>query len=49
MMTLVRVLPPDKYGKIMDLVKEAGTDVQPAPPEPAPRPLSLQAVGAVID
>ena len=49
MMTLVRMLPPDKYGENMALVKEAGTDVQPAPPSPAQRPLSLQAVGAVID
>ena len=35
-MTLVRMLPPDKYGENMALVKEAGTDVQPAPPEPRP-------------
>src|SRR5712691_6445455 len=34
MMTLVRVLPPSKYDEIMALVKEAGTDVQPAPPQP---------------
>jgi len=26
MMTLVRVLPPDKYEEIMGLVKEAGSD-----------------------
>ena len=42
-MNLVRVFPPDKYGEIMALVKEAGTDVQPAPPEPrtgAPLPSS---------
>lgn len=30
MMTLVRVLPPDKYEEIMALVKEAGSDAQPA-------------------
>ncbi|HEV2055503.1 MAG TPA: copper oxidase [Methylomirabilota bacterium] len=38
MMTLVRVLPPDKYDEIMALVKEAGTDVQAAPPQPRPTP-----------
>ncbi len=48
-MTLVRMLPPDKYGENMALVKEAGTDVQPAPPSPAQRPLSLQMVGTAID
>jgi hypothetical protein len=39
----------DKYGEIMAVVKEAGTDVQPAPPERHTAALSLQMVGPVID
>ena len=37
MMTLVRVLPPDKYEEIMTLVKETGSDTTAAPPG-APEP-----------
>jgi len=36
MMTLVRVLPPDKYDEIMALVKEAGSDTEPIRPTPLP-------------
>jgi len=36
MMTLVRVLPPDKYEEIMALVKEAGSAVEPIRPTPLP-------------
>jgi hypothetical protein len=36
MMTLVRVLPPDKYEEIMALVKEAGSDTKPIRPTPRP-------------
>jgi len=36
MMTLVRVLPPDKYDEIMALVKEAGSDAKPIRPTPRP-------------
>jgi manganese oxidase len=36
MMTLVRVLPPDKYDEIMALVKETGTDAQSIAPQPRP-------------
>jgi FtsP/CotA-like multicopper oxidase with cupredoxin domain len=36
MMTLVRVLPPDKYDEIMALVKETGTEAQSIAPQPRP-------------
>jgi len=36
MMTLVRVLPPDKYDEIMALVKETGSDAQSMAPQPRP-------------
>jgi len=49
MMTLLQVLPPDKYGEIMSFVKEAGTDVQPPPSEPSIAALSLQMLGTGID
>jgi hypothetical protein len=40
MMTLVRVLPPDKYDEIMTLVKKAGSSPAPArPAAPAGRPV----------
>jgi hypothetical protein len=47
MMTLLQVLPPDKYGEIMGFVK--GTDVQPPPSEPSIAALSLQMLGTGID
>jgi manganese oxidase len=34
MMTLVRVLPPEKYDEIVALVKETGSDSAPASPSP---------------
>ncbi len=41
-MTLVRVLPPDKYDETMALVKETGTDAQSRTPQSrlAPQPAS---------
>jgi FtsP/CotA-like multicopper oxidase with cupredoxin domain len=36
MMTLVRVLPPDKYEEIMALVKKASSDAQPSPDQAEP-------------
>jgi hypothetical protein len=36
MMTLVRVLPPDKYEEIMALVKKANSDAQPSPGQAEP-------------
>jgi hypothetical protein len=36
MMTLVRVLPPEKYDEIMVLVKQPGSAAQPARPPSAP-------------
>jgi len=34
MMTLVRVLPPDKYDEILALVKDTGTEARPVSPQP---------------
>jgi hypothetical protein len=36
MMTLVRVLPPDKFDEIMALVKETDSDAQSMAPQPRP-------------
>jgi len=38
MMTLVRVLPPDKYDEIMARVQAAGSGARPAPPPPPAAP-----------
>jgi FtsP/CotA-like multicopper oxidase with cupredoxin domain len=45
MMTLVRVLPPDKYDEIMALVKEMGTEVPPAPSGPWSAPAQPSSSG----